>query len=501
MDIERLLKLQAQRGAKLTSGGDTSTTSFDNVMNECRKRIEEKSHTYRDLDSRKKKDAIKAIILDYVMETNPLVEGFLDGDNTSDTVKLIDRLVQDITDYGKLTVAMESEDIFEIRANGKEIKVEINGTVGDLIDKEGNIVSFDSVEQQEIIIKKLLGDVKLTPKDALVSARTIEGFRIAAVHSSAMSPDAADPTAERYHSFVLRKFKKQKMNLAEIVRKKTLSDNMARLLTLCPAGGLTFWTVGPTASGKTTTNNAILLSTPATTRTVLIQNPSEIDLRFKDDTGRVYNDVLHLEATEKENPLPTDPTMENLMDITLRLSPTFVCFGEIRTNREFKQCMKIMQAGHPINTTFHSESSEGAVRRFLTAYLSESGNEPSHLALATLTDLVNIVIVQKIMRDGKRRIIQISEVLGTKKDNPNAPEINDLYRYEIDRDPIYDEAGRIVEIVGQHKRVGVLSEGIREKFRLEGVPTSRYDFLLKEVNSAEVETYTGKNIDKYGLQC
>ena len=161
--------------------------------------------------------------------------------------------------------------------------------------------------------------------------------------------------------------------------------------------------------------------------------------------------------------------------------------------------MKIMQAGHPINTTFHSESSEGAVRRFLTAYLSESGNEPSHLALATLTDLVDIVVVQKIMRDGKRRIIQISEVLGTQKDNPNAPLIYDLYRYEIDRDPIYDEAGRIVEIVGQHKRVGCLSEPIREKFRLEGVPTSRYDFLLREVSGSEVETDTGKNIDKYGL--
>lgn len=499
MEIDRLLKLQSQRGAKLTSGSaDSNTTSFENVTSECRKVIEEQSARYRDLDALKKKEEIKAIIVDYVMNNKPLVDGFLDGENNSDTMKLVNALVQDITNYGILTVAMEREDIFEIRVNGKEIKVEINGIVQDLTDINGNIVSFESVDQQEIIIKKMLGDIKLTPKDALVNGSTIEGFRIAAVHSSAMSPDPAEPAAERYHSFVLRKFKKQKMNLSEIVRKKTLSDNMARTLALCPAGGLTFFTVGPTASGKTTTNNAILQAVPKTTRTVLIQNPSEIDLRFK-EAGRVVNDVLHLEATEKENPTSSDPTAVNLMDHTLRLSPTFVCFGELRTNKEFKLAMKIAMAGHPFNCTYHSESAKGAISRFLTAYLSESGNEPSHLALRSLTDLTHIIIVQKIMRDGKRRIIQISEVVGVDPNDREQPLINDLYIFDIDRDPEYDEAGNVVAIHGKHKRVGKLSERTAEKLRLEGVAESRYDFLLQEPSKTEVETYTGKNIERYGM--
>lgn len=499
MEIDKLLKLQAQRGAKLTGGMESSTTSFENVIKECRKAIEEQSSKYRDLAPQQKKDSIKNIIIDYIMSTKPLVEGYLDGENNPDTIKLVDKLVQDITDYGFLTNAMEDESIFEIRANGREIKAEINGIVGDLLDKDGNILRFESPEQQDIIMKKLLGDVKCTPKDQLVNASTIEGFRIAAVHSSAMSPDPLDPVGDKYNSFVLRKFKKQKMNLGEIVRKKTLSDNMARTLALCPAGGLTFWTVGPTASGKTTTNNAILQSVPSTTRTVLIQNPSEIDLRFRDDSGRIYNDVLHLEATEGDNPTPQDATMSNLMDQTLRLSPTFVCFGELRSNKEFKQALKIMQAGHPINTTFHSESSKGAVRRFLTAYLSESGNEPSHLALATLMDLVNIIIVQKIMRDGKRRVIQLTEVLGISNENRDEPMLNDLYIFDIDRDPDYDESGKIIKINGKHKRVGVLSERTIRKLQLEGVAKTRYDFLLNDVTDKEVETYTGKNIDRYGL--
>lgn len=499
MEAKELLELQTQRGAKIQVGGDTSTKSIEAVTNDCRKMIEEKSDQYRDKDVLGKKDAIKKIIINFVMETKPLVKGYIDGENNPDTLKLVDKLVEDITDYGILSASMADESVYEIRCNGKELKEEKAGKVGDMINKEGQIVSFSSPEEQEIIMRKLLGDVRLTPKDALVNGRTIEGYRIAAIHSSALSPDPNDPVGDAYHAFVLRKFRKSKMDLGQIVKYQTLSDNMARLLALCTAGGLTFFTVGPTASGKTTTNNAILQSMPATTRTVLIQNPSEIDLRFKDATGRVYNDVLHLEASEKENPTASDPTMANLMDHTLRLSPTFVCFGEIRTNKEFKQCMKIMQAGHPINTTYHSESSHGAIKRFLTAYLAESGNEPSHLALSTLVDLVNIVIVQKILRDGSRRIIQISEIEGVDPNNREEPKINDLYVYDIDKDPEYDEEGNVVKIYGTHRRVGKLSPKTVRKFQLEGVAPSRYDFLTKPVDKTEVETYTGKNINDYGL--
>ena len=498
MNQDRLLKLQTERGSKSASF-DGSIKTFETVTNECRKRIEDQSAQYRDLNPVDKKEAIKNIIISYVMTNKPLVEGFVDSDNVPDTLKLVNKLVEAITDYGILTQAMNDEKVFEIRCNGKELKVEIQGHVQDLTDENGNVVSFESPEQQEIIMRKMLGDVRLTPKDALVSTSTIEGYRIAAVHSSAISADPNDPAGDKYHAFVLRKFNKHKMKLADIVEKKTLSDNMARFLSLLPAGGLTFFTVGPTSSGKTTTNNAILQAVPPTTRTVLLQNPSEIDLRFKDQTGRIYNDVIHLEAREIDNATAADPTMENLMNMTLRLSPTFVTLGEIRSNQEFKSAMKILQAGHPLNTTYHSEDSDGAISRFLTAYLACSGNEPSHLALRTLTGLVNVVIVQKIMRDGKRRIIQISEVLGVDPNDREKPLISDIYRFEIDGEPEYDEGGNVVKINGHHKRVGRISNKLLRKMQLEGVSSKRYDFLMKDVDSSEVETYTGKNIDDYGM--
>ena len=497
MDQSTLLRIQTERGTR-TAGNKADQKSLEAVINDCRKVIEDKSAIYRDLDALEKRDAIKQIIVQYVIDTKPLVDGYFDSDNVPDTLKLTNKLTEEITDYGILTSAILDETIFEIRGNGKEIKVERQGKIEDLRDIDGNIVSFDTPEQQEIIMHKMLGDVRLTPKNALVSGSTLEGYRIAAVHSSATSPDPNNPTAPKFHSFVLRKFNKTKMKLADIVKKNTMSDNMARFLALLPAGGLTFFTVGPTSSGKTTTNNAILQAVPATSRTVLIQNPSEIDLRFKNESGRVYNDVLHLEAREFDNPSPTDPTMQNLMDITLRLSPTFLCLGEIRSNVEFCSAVKIGNAGHAFNTTFHAGSAEGAISRFITAYLSAS-NEPSELALRTLVNMVDVIIVQKIMRDGKRRIIQISEVIGVDPNNSNKPLLNDLYKFDVDGEPEYDEAGNVKKINGHHRRVGKISDKLKEKFKLEGVAHSRYSFLEKPLSNTEVETYTGQDIDHYGM--
>ena len=103
------------------------------------------------------------------------------------------------------------------------------------------------------------------------------------------------------------------------------------------------------------------------------------------------------------------------------------------------------------------------------------------------------------MRDGKRRIIQISEIMGVDPEDKDKPLINDLYIFDIDRDPEYDEAGNVVAIHGKHKRVGQLSERTATKLKLEGVAESRYDFLLTPPSKTEVETYTGKNIERYGM--
>jgi len=497
MDAKRLLSIQAERGAKAI-GMESMQRSIESEIIECRKFIQDNSEKYRDLEPQQKRNVIKELIVTYVMNHTHIVEGYVDEENRPDTNKLVDRLVEDITDYGILTPAILNNNINEIRSNGKEIKIESEGRIHDLTDKDGNIVAFDSVEQQDIIMRKLLGDVRLTPKDALVNARTVEGYRIAAVHSSVMSPDPDDPTEQRYHSFVLRKHKMANMHLAELVKYGSLSDSMARFLKLAPEAGLTTICAGPTASGKTTLLNAILKYEK--NRVILVQNPSEIDIRIKDSSGRVVNDVLHLEATDKASSSPNDPTTENIMAHILRLSPTDVCLGELRTNKEMALGMMIMGAGHPMFASLHAEDSKGVIDRYLRGYMAAS-NEMRDTALPGLTDLLKLVVIQKIMKDGTRKVLQITEVLGVDKDNMSMPLLNDLFIFEPDSaNTTYFTDGRVKDIPGKHKRVGKLHDETIKKFKLAGIHPNQYDFMMKDISADEVETYTGENIENYGMQ-
>lgn len=497
MNSKDLLELQTKRGARTGEVSDKNKRTLDEVVDNCRNQLELRSSEYRDLKPSEKVSAIKSIILDYVMTEKPLVEGFVSNDNVPDTVKLAGELIEAITGYDFLTQAMEDESINEIRANGKWIKIEQHGKIKDLTDKDGNILSFESPTQQEIIMKKLMGNVRCTPANALANAQTIEGYRIATVHKSALSRDPKNPDEDLYNAFVLRKFKDVKYSLGEIVQKGTMSDDMARLLVCAALGGATVVTVGPTSSGKTTTNNAYLNSIPEDLRTIIIQNPSEIDARKRDETGRIVNDILHIEAVSKENPKPSDPTPENCMDQSLRLSPSFFCFGELRSDVEFTYAMKMLLAGHPMNATYHAFSAENALRRFMIAYSSSSGL-PADLALMTITEHIDFVIYQKLMRDGSRKVIDISEVIGVDPENRMKPITKSIFRFKK-TDVKYDEMGRVEKIIGHHERVGAISQRTIDKFDLEAIKREKYDFLTKEPSVGKREcTYNGTDIEKYG---
>lgn len=486
MDIKQLLQMQTKRGAKISGVSERNKTTIQEVISKCRKELEEKSERYRDLPVEEKKSMIRQLIIDFVMNEKPLVDGYISGDNIPDTIKLTDKLIEAITNYDFLTEAMNDDSVNEIRANGRWIKVEKNGKIVDLTDSSGNILFFHDPEQQEIIMKKMLGDVRCNPANAIVSATTIEGYRMQAIHSSALGVDPKDPHGEKYSAFVLRKFKDERPELSDIVKYGTMSDDMAKALELFAKGYVSVFTVGPTSSGKTTTNTAFVNAIDDM-RVLLIQNPSEIDGRKRDETGRVVNDVLHLEARDVANPKPSDPTAVNLMDAALRLSPRYIVFGEWRTNEEFEYGMKLLLAGHPINSTYHSDSVKAAFKRFLVAYATSS-KQPPELAAQTLADNMDIVICQRFMNDGSRKVLEIGEIVGVENTEPI---INMLYMF-IPGEPTYDEAGKLVSINGEHRRVGTISEKLQRKFAIAGIKKSQYKFLTVPVEqSKEEQTYTG----------
>jgi len=485
------LELSSKRDVKknFISDNNDQTKNIDFVVSECRKFLNLNAYEYSNKTGDEKKAMLQNLINKFIENINYKVSGFITSDGKLNVNELLNKLSQDITDYGILSAAMYDDEISEIQINGKEIKVERKGRIEDYRDSSDRILSFSSTEQQDVVFKRLLGDTRLSPKDAISNARTVEGYRIAAVHHSVIAMDTLVSSNNGYNYAVIRKFRKQKMPIQQLVKYETMSDNMAKFLGTMIEGGSTFLTVGQTASGKTTTNQCILDTVPSDLRTILIQNPSEIDLARRDSTGRVTNNVVHFEARSIENPTEADPTMENFMNQSLRFSPTFISFGELRLDSEFTRAMAAALAGHSFNCTFHAGSSHGAMLRYATAYEAGSGSN-RETVMINLTSHVNFIIVQDIMKDGTRKILQITEVLGTKKDDRAEPDLNDLYIFDVGETD-YDENGKIIKINGTHKRVGKLSDATVRKFKLHGVNPDKYSFLLGDATDDEVETYTG----------
>ncbi len=449
-----------------------NTIKFVEALEFCQKYISSNaSNAYRRETNAGEKRKITTRYINEFVDSHKLM---VDGYTTLQELK--DALANEITHYGPITEAMSDPEIDEIRANGPDqIFVEKNGKT-QLLDK-----TFIDKEHMEKIIAKLIGisKVRLTPKTPMVNARTIEGYRVNATHAEISPYDVP--------AFLIRKFSKKDISPERMVENLSFSVNMYKLLTLIPKGDLSWITVGPTGSGKTTLNELIVRQIDPLSRIITIENPSEMRLIRREGNnvnGRVINDVLQYESTnEDEEDSPA--TMEALLTNAMRQSPHWIGPGELRKPSEFGTALRAAQTGHFFFTTLHAEGDKEAIYRFLTAYLMES-NEPAELAMRNICSAIKFVIYQEKLADGTRKVMSISEVIGSKGLEPI---VNPIYKF-ICEDVIEEEGtNRVLKIVGKHKRVGQISEKLVQTMLKAGIKKNRFEFLTRPVSDDEEEVY------------
>ena len=479
MNSKRLAEVQSIRGHRVEADGVISI-SFETAERECREFIDQHVKELNKENIAIRTEQMKRMIVNYVSDKKPRIRDYLRDDGSMDTSRLIIDLVDNITDYGILKQALEDDEIDEIRANGRYLFVEKNGFTEPYKDEQGKIICFKSTDEMDIIMRKLMGDIVFNKVNALVNGRTAEGYRIAAVHKEALSPDPIDSSNDGFNAFVLRKFKQNKPMLQDIVRKyHTMTDDMARLLMVAVEADFNITTFGPTESGKTTTSNAIInTSIPKYTRTILLQNPSEIDARKRDSSGRIINDVLHLEAYDMPGDISnTSPTMANEMMHILRLSPHRVIVGEARTATEISNAEVISEAGHSFMLTGHAGDVEAAVQRILRGILEANPALGVDMAMELTCNMLEIVVIQKKMNDGTRKVCAIAEIEGSEGIKPI---IRMLYEFQAADNHRYDENDNLVEILGEYKKVGIPSKKLMSRIKEAGIMRKKYEFLEEE---------------------
>ena len=446
--------------------------SFEEALEHCQRYITQAATQLfrKENDAIRKREITRKYIHEFVDEKKPIVIGF------EDLVMLKSALVDEITQYGPITKAMADPLIDEIRANGfDQIFIETEGK-SELWDK-----NFSDRDHMERVLSKLLGvsKVRLTPKTPMVHARTMEGYRVNATH--------ADISPYNQPAFVIRKFNKKAITVDRMLREQSFSCNMYRLLSLLPKSDLSWITVGPTSSGKTTLNEILVNEINPRNRVITIENPCEMRLVKREGNlleGRIINDVLQYESVAEDDDA-SPATMENLLINSMRQSPHWIGPGELRTPGEFATALRAAQTGHFFFTTLHAEGGEEALFRFLTAYLMIS-NEPAELALRNICSAVKFVIFQEKLADGARKVTSISEVLGAEG---LKPVVNPIYTFEFDDVVEDDETHEVKKILGRHRRVGCISERTQRQMLKSGVKRSIFAYLTAPPTADEVEEY------------
>lgn len=480
LTTQEIFRAQSKFGVGSTVSNSEQVT-YKKYLDGCREVLSDKTPLgYYSWTKEMKAQFTDDIILKYVVNNNSAVEGYVDENGDIEQDRLINRLHTDIADNGILKDALEDDEVQEIQINDyKTIYVVKGGKSYLYVDDNGNPYQFVSDEELKATLDRLIysatGNVsRLTETNPLLNARTSkEGYRVSAVDSSAVTPDMSYGFGFPVTTVTIRKYSASRLTFADFEKFNTLVPKMSRFLRLAGRADTKVFCVGATSSGKTTLLQALIWELPDDIRSIFIQNPTELMLYDRETSfGVNRRNALHWEAQEVPDKLKgssTTPTMANLIGHTLRNTPDIVIPGEIRSPEEFGQTNRVVKTGHRVMSTFHAEDTRDAGLRWANENSTLGGSVREHLQ--SFVNSADIIIAQKKLNDGTRKVIEIGEFTGKIDNNTGNPEVNIIFQFnytgEVEKDP--NNPKKILKIGGYFEQVSPISDRLKKKFYSAGI--------------------------------
>lgn len=310
---------------------------------------------------------------------------------------------------------LDDEDVSEIMINGcAEIFVEKGGLITPVPNK---FVDEDTLRAAMIAIARSVKR-NLDADNPRLDARLQDGSRVAVV---------LDGLAKNGTICAIRKFKKEKLKLTDLVKFGSLSADAARFLDRCMYLGINTLVSGGTGSGKTTMLNILGSKMPDTQRLLVIEDSAELQI--------TANHVVQLEA-QKADPSEgkVEVTIRELMESALRLRPDRIIVGEVR-GPEALDLLNAMGTGHDGSMgTVHSNAPQEACTRMETLCLMGETRIPADAIRRMVGASIDLIVQCSRYQDGGRRTSHISEVLGV--DEHGRYIVRDIFRWiQTGRDP------------------------------------------------------------------
>ncbi len=309
---------------------------------------------------------------------------------------IFNMIEDEINGKGPISELIGDKDITEIMVNGpKDVYIEIDGRI---IKDES--VSFINDEHIIRTIQRLIQPLGRTidSSNPMVDSRLEDGSRINAV---------IPPLSVKGPVITIRKFKDEMSSIDELLRIGTLTPYMARFLSACVKAKLNIIVCGGTGSGKTTLLNILSGFIDNSERIITIEDAAEL---------RLHQDhVISLETKTVNYGTGNEVTIRDLVINALRMRPDRIIVGECRGKEAFDM-LQAMNTGHDGSlTTLHANGVIDALNRLETLVLMSGLEIPINAIREYIDNAIDLVVNIERMADGKRKITDISEVIGIEK--------------------------------------------------------------------------------------
>ncbi|KIC17825.1 CpaF family protein [Leisingera sp. ANG-Vp] len=372
--------------------------------------------------------------------------------NREDRQQLNKELYDEVTGLGPLEALLQDDTVSDILVNGpQQIFVERSGKL-QLSD-----ITFKDEKHLMRIIDKIVSAVgrRVDESNPYVDARLADGSRF-----NAMVP----PIAVDGSLVSIRKFKKDKLGIDDLVQFGAFTEEMAAYLQAAVSTRLNVIVSGGTGSGKTTTLNALSSFIDNSERILTIEDTAELQLQ-QTHVGRMESRPPNVEGKGEVSP-------RDCLKNALRMRPDRIIVGETR-GEEVIDMLQAMNTGHDGSmTTIHANNARDGISR-LENMIAMAGIEmPLKAVRSQISSAVNLIVQASRLQDGSRRMTSITEVTGMEGDVISMQEIFRFQRVGLTPDN---------KIIGHFTATGVRSH-FSERFRLWGfdLPPSIYEPTVME---------------------
>jgi pilus assembly protein CpaF len=332
------------------------------------------------------------------------------GISRDDRERLVAEISDDILGHGPIERLLADDSVTEIMVNGPfDIWVERQGRLYQ------TTVRFNDDSHLRRIINKMVAQVgrRIDESSPMVDARLPDGSRVNAV---------IPPLSLSGPLITIRKFANKRLDLQEMIRLGSVSEETVDFLQRCIAAQLNTLICGGTGTGKTTLLNALSQAVSDAERIVTIEDAAELQLK--------QQHVLRLEGRPKNIEGSGEITIRDLVRNSLRMRPDRIIVGEVR-GAEALDMLQAMNTGHDGSlTTVHANSPRDALARIETMVLMAGYDLPLRAIRQQVASALDLIVHLERLEDGSRRVTNITEV---QRMESEVITLQDIFAFKIEK--------------------------------------------------------------------